>query len=295
MGYVIALIALFGLMYLLLIRPQRRRQHEQSQMQETLTPGTEILTAGGIHGTVQCDRGRDRAPGDRARHDRPPRPPRGRRDRGGIRARRRNRGGEPGLDRRKLICPDSRRVEPTFSSDPGWPDRGRARGRDGHGRAQLARAQEGRPRPRSAGRARGRAEGGPAEGEELRRRLHGALDLDHAQPHRQARRLGARDPQAGQEPDRDPARRRPRRQQGGTDHREHRPAAVLRPRERRRRPLERRQRQPRRHRQPLPAADEGPGRREEGDAFRLLPLQPEEEARQRPRGHAEEAARHAPG
>jgi len=52
-GYVIALIALFGLMYLLLIRPQRRRQHEQSQMQETLTPGSEILTAGGIHGTVQ--------------------------------------------------------------------------------------------------------------------------------------------------------------------------------------------------------------------------------------------------
>ncbi len=54
MGYVIALIALFGLMYLLLIRPQRRRQHEQSQMQETLTPGTEVLTAGGIHGTVQA-------------------------------------------------------------------------------------------------------------------------------------------------------------------------------------------------------------------------------------------------
>ena len=52
MGYLIVLIALFVLMWLLLIRPQRRRQLEQAQMQEELEPGTEILTAGGIHGTV---------------------------------------------------------------------------------------------------------------------------------------------------------------------------------------------------------------------------------------------------
>ena len=52
MGYLIVLVALFVLMWLLLIRPQRRRQLEQAQMQEKLEPGTEILTAGGIHGTV---------------------------------------------------------------------------------------------------------------------------------------------------------------------------------------------------------------------------------------------------
>jgi preprotein translocase subunit YajC len=51
-GYLIILVALFALMWLLLIRPQRRRQVEQAQMQEVLEPGDEILTAGGIHGTV---------------------------------------------------------------------------------------------------------------------------------------------------------------------------------------------------------------------------------------------------
>jgi preprotein translocase subunit YajC len=52
-GYLIVLIALFALMWLLLIRPQRRRQLEQAQMQDKLEPGAEILTAGGIHGTVR--------------------------------------------------------------------------------------------------------------------------------------------------------------------------------------------------------------------------------------------------
>ena len=53
MGYVIVLVALFALMWLLLIRPQRRRQAEQAQMQDVLEVGDEILTAGGIHGTVR--------------------------------------------------------------------------------------------------------------------------------------------------------------------------------------------------------------------------------------------------
>jgi preprotein translocase subunit YajC len=52
-GYLIILVALFALMWLLLIRPQRRRQAQQAQMQEVIEPGDEILTAGGIHGTVR--------------------------------------------------------------------------------------------------------------------------------------------------------------------------------------------------------------------------------------------------
>jgi preprotein translocase subunit YajC len=52
-GYLIVLVALFVLLWLLLIRPQRRRQAEQAQMQTVLEVGDEILTAGGIHGTVR--------------------------------------------------------------------------------------------------------------------------------------------------------------------------------------------------------------------------------------------------
>jgi preprotein translocase subunit YajC len=52
-GYLIILVALFGLMWLLLIRPQRRKQNLQTQMQGALAPGDAILTAGGIHGTVR--------------------------------------------------------------------------------------------------------------------------------------------------------------------------------------------------------------------------------------------------
>jgi len=53
-GYVIVLVALFGLMWFLLIRPQRRRAVEQLKMQDDLRTGDEILTAGGIHGTVKA-------------------------------------------------------------------------------------------------------------------------------------------------------------------------------------------------------------------------------------------------
>lgn len=52
-GYVIILIAVFGLMWLLLIRPQRRRQLQQARMQDEVGVGDEVLTAGGIHGTVR--------------------------------------------------------------------------------------------------------------------------------------------------------------------------------------------------------------------------------------------------
>jgi preprotein translocase subunit YajC len=52
-GYLIILVALFALMWLLLIRPQRRRQAEQAQLQNVLEVGDEILTAGGIHGIVR--------------------------------------------------------------------------------------------------------------------------------------------------------------------------------------------------------------------------------------------------
>ena len=53
MGYLIIIVVLFAVMWLFLVRPQRRRQVQQSRMQDTLEPGDEVLTAGGIHGTVE--------------------------------------------------------------------------------------------------------------------------------------------------------------------------------------------------------------------------------------------------
>lgn len=47
------IVALLGLMWALMIRPQRRRQQEQSRMLADLAIGDEILTAGGIYGTVE--------------------------------------------------------------------------------------------------------------------------------------------------------------------------------------------------------------------------------------------------
>ena len=73
-GYVIILIAIFALMWLLLIRPQRKRQLEQARMQEAVEVGDDVLTAGGIHGTVREVEGEivhvEIAPGTTVRLDR---------------------------------------------------------------------------------------------------------------------------------------------------------------------------------------------------------------------------------
>jgi preprotein translocase subunit YajC len=46
------IVLLFGVMYFMMIRPQQRRRREAQQMQSSLTPGDEIVTIGGLHGTV---------------------------------------------------------------------------------------------------------------------------------------------------------------------------------------------------------------------------------------------------
>ena len=53
MGYVIVLVALIGLMWFLLIRPQRRRTESQLTMQDQLRAGDQIITAGGLHAKVR--------------------------------------------------------------------------------------------------------------------------------------------------------------------------------------------------------------------------------------------------
>ena len=44
--------AIFGVMYLVMFRPQRKRQQEEQKMRENLRVGDEITTIGGIIGTV---------------------------------------------------------------------------------------------------------------------------------------------------------------------------------------------------------------------------------------------------
>ncbi len=47
------LLLLFALMWFLVIRPQRKRAQEQQRVMDNLSPGDEVLTAGGLYGTVQ--------------------------------------------------------------------------------------------------------------------------------------------------------------------------------------------------------------------------------------------------
>ena len=58
LGFLLIVIAL-AFLWLALVRPQKRRQHAQSQMWETLQEGDEVVTAGGIYGEVSGFEGDD--------------------------------------------------------------------------------------------------------------------------------------------------------------------------------------------------------------------------------------------
>ena len=47
------IVALFALMYVLMIRPQRAKAQQQRRILSTVAPGDEVLTVGGIYGIVQ--------------------------------------------------------------------------------------------------------------------------------------------------------------------------------------------------------------------------------------------------
>ena len=46
------IVVLFGVMYFLMIRPQQRRRREAEQMQSSIGPGDQVVTIGGLYGTV---------------------------------------------------------------------------------------------------------------------------------------------------------------------------------------------------------------------------------------------------
>jgi preprotein translocase subunit YajC len=53
LGSLIIIVAMFALLWLLLIRPQRARQQQQQQMIDNVDVGDEVLSSGGIIGVVR--------------------------------------------------------------------------------------------------------------------------------------------------------------------------------------------------------------------------------------------------
>ena len=52
MGPLLALLITFGLMWVLLILPQQRRMREHQAVVASLQEGDEVVTAGGVYGTI---------------------------------------------------------------------------------------------------------------------------------------------------------------------------------------------------------------------------------------------------
>jgi len=50
---ILMLVAVFAIMYFMMIRPQQKRQKEIQKMRESLKVGDKIVTAGGIHGKIK--------------------------------------------------------------------------------------------------------------------------------------------------------------------------------------------------------------------------------------------------
>ena len=50
---IIFLILIFGAMYFLMIRPQRKKQKEHEELTKELRKGDRVITAGGIYGQIE--------------------------------------------------------------------------------------------------------------------------------------------------------------------------------------------------------------------------------------------------
>ena len=53
------MVLMFAIIYLLLIRPQIRKQKQQRAMLGTLRKGDQVLTRGGIYGKIEAFKGKD--------------------------------------------------------------------------------------------------------------------------------------------------------------------------------------------------------------------------------------------
>ena len=59
MEFLIVMVMLLGVMYVLMIRPQRKRQQDHQSMIDGCGVGEDVLTTGGIYGTVTHAEGDD--------------------------------------------------------------------------------------------------------------------------------------------------------------------------------------------------------------------------------------------
>lgn len=53
MGMIIMLVVLFAIMYFFMIRPQNKKQKEIQKFRNELTIGQEVVTIGGVYGTIK--------------------------------------------------------------------------------------------------------------------------------------------------------------------------------------------------------------------------------------------------
>ena len=53
MGMLLMMVALFAIMWFFMIRPQQKKQKEIQKFQNALTEGQQVVTGGGIYGTVR--------------------------------------------------------------------------------------------------------------------------------------------------------------------------------------------------------------------------------------------------
>ena len=53
MSMIIMMVAIFAIMYFFMIKPQQKKQKEIQKFQNELTEGTQVVTGGGIYGTVK--------------------------------------------------------------------------------------------------------------------------------------------------------------------------------------------------------------------------------------------------
>jgi len=53
MTMILMMVAIFAIMWFFMIRPQQKKQKEIQKFQNSLTEGTQVVTGGGIYGTVK--------------------------------------------------------------------------------------------------------------------------------------------------------------------------------------------------------------------------------------------------
>lgn len=53
MSFMIMMVAIFAIMYFFMIRPQQKKQKQLANFQNTVAIGTEVVTQGGIYGTIK--------------------------------------------------------------------------------------------------------------------------------------------------------------------------------------------------------------------------------------------------